>query len=120
VRFTCAPDNVDRLIAAVENEIRAAQARGFPEAQLDNVRTAQRRALELATRNNGYWLSRLGEHLRHGTDPRLILTEPHLIDAVGAPAVQAAARTFFSGAGRLLGVHRPATPPTTASPRPAP
>jgi zinc protease len=108
VHFTCAPENVDRLVEAVDTEIRAARERGFSPEQLEKVKTAQRRALEVASRNNGYWLSRLAEHYRYRTDPRLILGEAQLIDTVDGAAARAAAGIYFDGRGRLLGIQRPA------------
>ncbi len=108
VRFACAPENVARMVKAVHDEIANVQERGFSEDLIARVKLAQRRALEVATRNNGYWLSRLSEHYRFGTDPRLILAEPQLIDGVDAAAARAAARIYFKGRGRLLGILEPA------------
>jgi zinc protease len=118
VRFTCAPENVDRLLDAVNAEMRSAQQQGFPPDMLVNVKLAQQRALEVAVRNNGYWLGRLSEHYRFGTDPRLVLEEPRLIESVDAPSLRAAALKYFDGKRRLLGIQRPAAA-AAAAPQPA-
>ncbi len=117
IRFTCAPENVDRLVEAVNAEVKAAQQRGFSPDHLDKVKNAQRRALEVAVRNNGYWLTRLADAYRFGTDPRQILEDARLIDSVDAESVKAAAAVYLDGRRSLLGIQRPVAPPTTA-PRP--
>jgi zinc protease len=119
VRFTCAPENADRLLEAVNGEIKAAQQRGFPPEHIERVKNAQRRALELASRHNGYWLTHLAGHYRHGTDPRLILEEGKLIDSVDAAAVKAAAAVYFDGPNSLLGIQRPAAAPAPSARPPA-
>ena len=117
VRFTCAPENVDRLMQAVNVEIRAAQDRGFSAEQMARVKTAQRRALEVATRNNGYWLSRLTEHYRFGTDPRLILASRELIDAVDAERCGRGPDLLHGPRPAAGHPAAPAGPPPPASPR---
>src|SRR4029079_15812511 len=107
--FTCAPENVDRMVEAVEAEVKAAQERGFSPEHVDKVKNAQRRALEVAVCNNGYWLTRLADAYRYGTDPRQILEDARLIDSVDAAAVKAAAAVYLDGRRSLLGIQRPVT-----------
>jgi zinc protease len=108
IRFTCAPDNVDKLMAAVQREVRQAKQQGFAEDYLTKIKLAQRRAREEAVRTNGFWLARLAEHTRFGTDPRNVLEEPKLIEALTGEGLKAAARRYFEDDRRMLGILRPA------------
>ena len=118
VTFSCAPDNVAKLTEAVFTEVRRAKKEGFASEYLDKVKAAQRRSLEVAVRQNGYWLGRLSEHYTYGTDPRLILAENELIDGLDGKALQEAASRYFEEARLLEGVLEPADPPAAASAAP--
>jgi zinc protease len=120
VNFTCAPDNVGRLTEAVYAEIRAARSPGLSADHVTKVKTAQKRAHEVALRNNGYWVGRLTEHYRHGTDPKQILDEPKLIEALDAAQLKAAAAKYFDEKRQVVGVLKPAaTPAPAAASKPA-
>ena len=121
VNFSCSPDNVGKLTDAVYTEIRAARDKGLADDYLAKVKAAQKRSLEEAIRTNGYWLSRLSEHLSFGTDPKLILEEGKLIDLVDGPSLKAAAARYFDEKRQIKGVLRPAAgvaPGPSAPPRP--
>jgi zinc protease len=107
IQFGCAPENVDKLVAAVKAELAAFKAKGPPPEVLEKVRTAQTRALEESLRTNGFWLGWLAQHARDGSDVRLILEEKKLIDTLDARRMQEAARRHFADANVLQGVLEP-------------
>ncbi len=115
IRFGCAPENVDKLLAAVKAELETIKRQGPAPEIVEKVRVAQRRDLEEGLRNNGWWLGWLGEHARYGSDPRLILAEKQLIDTLDARGMQEAARRHFAEGRLLIGVLEPST---TAKPEP--
>jgi zinc protease len=119
IDFTCAPENVPKLLETVYREIRAVQKDGFSPAYVEKVKATQLRALEEALRTNDYWLDQLVEHYRYGTDPRFILEEKKLIEAMDAKSLQAAAQRYFDEKQQLVGVLEPATPAPSAAKAPA-
>jgi zinc protease len=119
VNFSCSPDNVAKLTDAVYSEVRAAKDKGLGDDYLNKVKAAQKRALEEAVRSNGYWLGRLSEHWTYGTDPKLILEEPKLVDLVDGAALKAAAARYFDEKRQIKGILRPASGVAPASPAPS-
>jgi zinc protease len=121
LQFDCAPDNVDRMIAAVKEELRAVKERGFSAEDLEKVKAAQRRSLEVARRTNGYWTDQLQWHYWNGFDPRSILEEARLIGALTGEDLKRAVGRYFDETRQLVGILRPAegAPLTTAAPAPA-
>ncbi|KQW94161.1 peptidase M16 [Massilia sp. Root418] len=93
----CAPENVDKVIAATMELIRRMQEEGPDPADLDKVKqnwiTGHRKAL----RENGYWLSRLQGAALNGTDPAspFLKYEPR-VAAIKPADLQAAARRYFN------------------------
>jgi zinc protease len=108
VNFSCSPENATKLTDAVYTEIRSAKQKSVGPDYIDKVKAAQRRSLEEAVRTNGYWLGHLGEHYRYGTDPRLVLEEPKLIERLDAAGLQAAAVQYFDEKRQMKGVLLPA------------
>jgi zinc protease len=116
ITFSCAPDNVERLTAAVLAEIESARTSGPGSAYVDKVKAAQHRALDAAVKTNGYWLGRLVDHARFGTDPVLILREEELIDALTPEALRDSAAATLHPRRVVRGVLRPASrPPDVAA-----
>jgi zinc protease len=82
IGFTASPDNVDRLVGRVQQEIERLQKEG-PSADLTNrARESARRAHEVELRENGYWLGRLQSAVLLERDPLLILRRFERIDAI--------------------------------------
>lgn len=59
ISFSCAPANVDKLIAAAEDEIATLKKNGATADDLVKFKATQNRQYELALRENGYWLQYL-------------------------------------------------------------
>jgi zinc protease len=116
VHFTCAPENVTKLVDAVKTEIAAAKAKGPAPEYTEKVKIAQSRSLEEALRSNGYWMGELVDHARYGEDPRLILEQKKLIDALDSKGMQEAAKRYFPDDRVLLGVLEPAEAANKAKP----
>ncbi len=91
----CAPENVDKVIAAALGEIQKIQETGVDAADLAKVKqnwlTAHRKNL----RENGYWLGRLQTATLYGTDPATILDYEKQVAAVTSADLQAAAQRYL-------------------------
>jgi len=57
INFTCSPENVERLIKAIETEIQAIQTNGIGEEYLQKIKETQRRDWEIALQDNSTWIN---------------------------------------------------------------
>lgn len=97
VGFGCAPENVDKLQAAVFEIVASVKITGVSETYLEKVREQRRRKLETDQRTNAFWARALADHFRYGTDPNAILErEQQAIERVTSENVQTAARRYLS------------------------
>jgi zinc protease len=109
IGFDCAPENVDRLRAAVFAVVEALKRDGIGPDYLDKIRELRRRALEIKLKQNRYWLNQLVRHFRYGTDAgRIVDLERQAIARVGAENIRNAAR-YYLGANRIEGLLLPQT-----------
>jgi zinc protease len=86
IRFSGSPENMDRMIARVEQEVARLQKEGPSEDLTTRAKETARRAHEVAVKQNGFWLGRLQSAKLLDRDPMLILGRLQRIDAV-TPAV---------------------------------
>jgi zinc protease len=93
----CAPENVDKVIAATMELIRKMQDEGPDPADLDKVKQNWNTSHRKALRENGYWLSRLQGAALNGTDPaNAFLKYEQRVAAIKPADLQAAARRYFN------------------------
>ncbi len=91
----CAPENVDKVIAAAMGEIQKIREAGVEASDLAKVKqnwlTAHRKNL----RENAYWLGRLQTAALYGNDPATILEYEKQVAAVTSSDLQAAAQRYL-------------------------
>jgi len=95
LNLPCAPDNVDKVIAAALGEIQKLQEQGVDEADLAKVKANWHTTHRKSLRENGYWLNRLATATLYGDDPATLLDYDRLVDAITPADVQAAARRYL-------------------------
>src|SRR5258708_2169 len=83
--------------AAVFDEIDRLQAGGVGPEDLSKEKEIERRELEVAERQNGYWMGALRRMHVLGRDPVLLRRRRQEIDAVTPEWLQAAFRRYFPG-----------------------
>ena len=92
----CAPENVDKVIAAAWAEIEKIQNEGLEATDLAKVKqnwlTTHRRVL----RENSYWLGRLQNAELYATDPAALLDYENQVAAITAEDLQSAARRYMA------------------------
>jgi len=103
VDFGSAPERADELTRAVFAEIDSIKTHGPAPADLEKVKETMRRERETNLERNEWWLAQLAAYARNGDDPRRILTNARLIDALTPAAVQEAARRWLD-TGRYVKV----------------
>ncbi|MBI3049360.1 MAG: insulinase family protein [Acidobacteria bacterium] len=95
VQFGSAPDNAERLTAVVLTELDRLRREGPPEADVQAVKETEKRELETALRQNGYWLNSLQAMHMLGRDPRRILQRAERADALTRENIHEAVRKYF-------------------------
>jgi zinc protease len=95
ISFGSAPERAEELTKAVMSEIAALQSQGPSAAEVDKVREAQRRAHELAVKQNGFWLGNLGSAYQYGDDPRDILKQEDRLKLLTPEAIREIARKYL-------------------------
>ena len=86
ISFSASPDNVDRMVARVQQEVVRLQTAGPTEDLTTRAKETARRNYETSVKQNGYWLGRLQSAKLLDRDPLLILSRLQRIDSV-TPAV---------------------------------
>jgi zinc protease len=98
VVLPCGPDNVDKVIAALNAEIANLQSNGPDEADLNKVKQKYRQSHQKSMQENGYWLGHLQSSALLGTDPASIMQIEQQIDGLSVDVVRSAARHYFNPA----------------------
>ena len=100
VRFGCAPENVEKLIALVEEEIKQTKLNGVAQINIDKVKAEQTRSLENDVKENSYWRYKLEQAIFRGTDPNKILLVPAKINLIDVATTKALANKYFNDANK--------------------
>jgi zinc protease len=95
ISFGSSPENAARLSAAVFDEIDRLQSAGAGPEDLSKEKEIERRELEVAERQNGYWLGGLRRAGVLGRDPQVLRKRRQEIDAITPEWLQSAFRRYF-------------------------
>ncbi|TGV02163.1 M16 family metallopeptidase [Flavivirga rizhaonensis] len=95
VRFTCDPDNVDKLIAKVFEEIEKIKKQGASSEDLNKIKEAELANTKDALEFNGYWIFKLKEAYKYGLDFESVLDYKTSINKIDSKMFQDAANTYF-------------------------
>jgi len=107
VGFGCAPGAAEDLVAAVFAEIGKIQREGASAIEVEKIREGQLRQRETDLEENGFWLGVLGNYLRLGEDPRLILDFGELVEDVSSESLRESARFYLKPDRYVLGILSP-------------
>jgi len=91
----CAPENVDKVLAATFAEIDRVKQHGALVADLDKVKASMLRAYRKGLRENAYWMGSLQNALVNNSDPEEILNFEQRLAAVTPADVAQAAQRYF-------------------------
>ncbi|MEP6832627.1 MAG: insulinase family protein [Gemmatimonas sp.] len=98
IQFGSAPTRADALYKAVLQEMDSLKRVPPSAAEVERVREQQRRELEVARKQNGYWLSALSTKIEFGDDPSTVMQAEQLIAALTPAQLVAAARVYLNTA----------------------
>jgi zinc protease len=105
-----APEQVERLTAALFAEIEQLKKDGPSQSELDKVKRIWGQSWSNNLRSNGFWLSQLSRAELYGTDPHRILDQMQRAAAVSAEDVKRAAQRYFNTDNYVQVVLNPETP----------
>lgn len=91
----CAPENVDKVLAATFAEIDKVKQQGVQQADLDKVKAAMLRNYRKGMRENDYWIGSLQNAYINGTDPQDMLRFEKRLAALTPQDLQQAAQRYF-------------------------
>ncbi|GAB3931041.1 M16 family metallopeptidase [Mucilaginibacter myungsuensis] len=97
VYFTCAPANVDKLIAATLDEINKIKQNGAELNDIDKFKAEDKRDVEVQLKENSFWAAHLVRATQHNDDPTKILNYASTLDKVTPQSTKEAANKYLSG-----------------------
>ncbi|WP_309670688.1 insulinase family protein [Gemmatimonas sp.] len=100
IGYGSAPDKAESMFAAVRQELDSLRRVPPSAAEVERVREQQRRELEVARKQNGYWLSTIRARLENGDDLGTIGNEDPMIAGLTAEKLAAAAKKYLTEANR--------------------
>lgn len=96
IQFGCAPENVDKLIDLVMEEIKNTKTNGVPPVNIEKVVAEQTRSLENDIKENSFWRFRLEQNFFRGTDPEQILQTADKIKLITVDKTKELANRLFN------------------------
>jgi zinc protease len=91
----CAPENVDKVLAATFAEIDKIKQAGVDEADLNKVKASWIKGYRKGMRENGYWMASLQNAFFNNNNPEDILTYESRVNALTVADLQQAAQRYF-------------------------
>ncbi|WP_128546581.1 M16 family metallopeptidase [Larkinella soli] len=95
IGFSCAPENVEKLVARTLAEIEKIKTTGPDPKDIDKFKAETRRETELRLKENGFWLSYLSNQYFNNDDPKEILREEEFLKQVTPESTKQAADRYF-------------------------
>ncbi|MBU1373155.1 MAG: insulinase family protein [Bacteroidetes bacterium] len=96
IYFSCATANLDKLIAAAEDEVSKLKINGATAEDIQKFKAEEKRQLENQLRDNGFWLGYLQDAATNGSNPTDILTYEKTLDQVTVASTKAAANQYLN------------------------
>ncbi|MDA8017879.1 MAG: insulinase family protein [Thermoanaerobaculia bacterium] len=105
--FGCNPDEVDRIVGAMLDELKRMADEGVDPELVDKVKANLQREREVQLKENSFWLGILEAYWTRDTDPNLILAYDDLVGLLTPESMQATLRTYLDFDRYILGVMVP-------------
>ncbi len=96
IRFTCDPDNVNKLITKVLEEIDKIKRNGASDTDVNKIKEAELTNAKDALEYNQYWIYKLKESYMHGLNFESILDYEESINKIDSNMFKEAANTYFN------------------------
>ncbi len=95
ISFTSSPQNLDKLISLVMDEVNALKKQGASQTNIDKVIAEDTRSMETAITDNGYWLHNLETKYYRNENPVTILDDTKMIKQLTIERTKQLANKYF-------------------------
>lgn len=99
MQLPCGPENVDKLIAAANEEIKNIREKGPDQKDLDKVKSQWREKHITDVKENKYWSGKLESAIFWGRDKNRIINYQNFVDKLTTDDIKNTARQLFSENG---------------------
>ena len=106
IGFSCAPNNIDKLLASTQDEVNKMVQNGIRDQDLLKFQQAERASYEKATNTNEFWVGSIEQTWKNGQALSLITDYPQRVSHIDPKAVQAVAKKYLSN-HRVTAILRP-------------
>jgi zinc protease len=101
ILFTCAPANVDKLVAATLDEVNKLKQNGAQQADIDKFTSEDLRSTEVQLRQNVFWAGYLASGSQNQENPHRIINYVKNLKTVTVQSTKDAANKYLSGTNLL-------------------
>jgi len=95
ITFSCATENVDKLVGLTMDEIKNLKQNGAPQLNVEKVIAEDTRGLETSIKQNGYWRYNLEQKVYHNEDPVTILQDGDMVKKLTVDKTKELANKYF-------------------------
>jgi zinc protease len=96
ISFSCAPENVDKLINATLDEIKILQTKGAEIKDVNKFISEDQRLRETRLRTNGFWLSYLTSQYQHQAPLDEVYKYDKLLPGVSSKDIKEMAKKYLT------------------------
>ena len=107
VRFSCNPDEIDRILEPIFAKLKEIQENGPETEMVEKVRENLKRNREVQLKENGFWLNALETVAEHDLPFEQILDFESLLSTLSNESIQEAAKRYLSFDQYVLGILKP-------------
>lgn len=106
IGFSCAPNNIDKLIASTQDELNKLVQNGIRPQDLLKFQQAERAGFDKITNTNEFWVGSIEQALKDGQPLSSITSYPQRVSNINPKAIQAVAKKYLSN-HRVVAILRP-------------
>lgn len=106
IGFSCAPNNIDKLIASTQDELNKLIQNGVRPQDLLKYQQAERAGYEKIINTNEFWVSSIEQTQKNGQPISIITDYPQHVSNIDPKNVQAVAKKYLSN-HRVTAILRP-------------
>ena len=107
LNLPCGPENVDKLLAAANEEIKELKEKGPSEKDVEKVKNQWKEKYITDVKENKYWNSKMQSVLYWGRDRDRVVNYQQYIDKLTPADIQATAKKLFDGKNQFVSILYP-------------
>ena len=109
LNLPCGPENVEKLLAAANDEIKKLKEKGPDAKDLEKVKSQWREKHITDVKENKYWNGKLQSVLFWGRDKNRVLNYQTYVDQLTPADIQETAKKLFDGKNKFVALLYPET-----------